>query len=233
MSGGPVRRVAGRMTKYDIRRKRGHIICNTWKIVRGDTVKIIAGKDKGLTGKVKKVIRDPYNPRVVMENLNMVWKHVKMQEGQEGGAKVRIPAPIQYSNVMLVDPVSGAAVRSVERMLEDGTKVRVSRGKNATGSVIPKAETALRRLTERNKPSVKDTPEEAVRRVTYDPERLVEDFRSFAAKVLAQPTYPRFQRPPLELENRKTGNRTGQGRDILPAAARAALRPPADFSGRP
>ena len=125
---------------------------------------------------------------------------------------------------MLIDPQSGGAVRTVTRELENGERVRISKGKHATGSVIPRPEVLKQRRTPRNASAgPKDTTEEAVRRVTYDPERLVEDFRSFAAKVLGAPTYPRFRTSPLFLENMPTRNRTGQGQGLLPPAAAAAL----------
>ena len=125
---------------------------------------------------------------------------------------------------MLIDPESGGPVRSVVRELETGERVRISKGKHATGSVIPKPEILKERRTPRNtEAGPKDTEAEAVQRVTYDPEQLVEEFRSFAAKVLGAPTYPRFKTSPLTLEDRPTRNRTGQGQGLLPRAAAAAL----------
>lgn len=93
---------------------------------------------------------------------------------------------------MLVDPVSGGPVRCVKRRLEDGTVVRISKGKHATGSIISKPEIATQRRTPRSTTlGPKDTPSEIVSKQTYDPEKLVEDFKAFAAKVLGMPTYPR------------------------------------------
>lgn len=130
---------------------------------------------------------------------------------------------------MLVDPVSGGPVRSVLRELEDGTRVRVSKGKHATGSIIPRPEILKARRTPRKtEAGPKDTRAEAVARVTYNPQRLVEDFQSFASKVLGAPTYPRFNIPPTFLEDKPTRNRTGQHQGLLPPAAAAALNQPGE-----
>mmetsp|Transcript_37372 Transcript_37372/g.105456 ORF Transcript_37372/g.105456 Transcript_37372/m.105456 type:complete len:97 (-) Transcript_37372:2238-2528(-) len=76
---------ASKLGKSALRKKRGLAVCETWNIVRGDTVMITNGKDKGLTGTVTKVFRDMYNPRVLVDGRNMVWKHVKKQEDQGVG----------------------------------------------------------------------------------------------------------------------------------------------------
>lgn len=142
----------------------------------------------------------------------------------EGGGKIRIPAPIQYSNVRLLDPVSGGPVRVKTGYAEDGTKVRISVGKHATGSIIPKPAQLAERAKPRNPPSVKDTSAEAAARVTYNPDTMVEDFKAFAAKVLGQQSYPKFRYPPLQLENLPVRSRMGQDQGLLPIAASEALR---------
>lgn len=74
---------------------------------------------------------------------------------------------MDYSNVMLADPVTGAPVRSTFRFLEDGSKVRVTVGKGASGSVVPRPEI----LRERRKPlpsvGPKDTASEVVQKQTF------------------------------------------------------------------
>src|SRR3954469_5246449 len=74
-------------------------------IRKGDTVKVIAGKDKGAEGKVIQVLRE--NDRVIVEGVNRVKKHTKVvnQGGRAGttGGIVTTEAPIHVSNVMLVD----------------------------------------------------------------------------------------------------------------------------------
>jgi large subunit ribosomal protein L24 len=83
---------------------------------------------------------------------------------------VTMEAPLHVSNVQLVDPVNGAPVRVTYRYLEDGTKVRVSTGGSASGSIIPRP--AI--LRERRKPrslevGTRDTPKEIVLEKTLDP----------------------------------------------------------------
>jgi len=77
----------------------------TMKIKKGDTVKVIAGKDKGAEGKVIQVLRE--EQRVVVEGVNRVKKHTKVvQQGGRGGTTggiITTEAPIHVSNVMLAE----------------------------------------------------------------------------------------------------------------------------------
>ena len=98
------------------------------KIRKGDTVQIIAGKDKGSEGKILSV--DPKNGKVVVEGLNMVTKHAKPSQANPNGGIVEKEAPIDISNVMLV--VDGKTTR-VGFEVKDGKKIRVAK---ATGKVI-------------------------------------------------------------------------------------------------
>ena len=98
------------------------------KIKKGDTVQIIAGKDKGQEGKVLSV--NPKTGRVVVEGLNMVTKHTKPSQANPNGGIVEKEAPFDISNVMLV--VGGKTTR-VGFDFKDGKKVRVAK---ATGKVI-------------------------------------------------------------------------------------------------
>ncbi len=98
------------------------------KIKKGDTVQIIAGKDKGSEGKILSV--DPKNGKVVVEGLNMVTKHAKPSQANPNGGIIEKEAPIDISNVMLV--VGGKTTR-VGFEVKDGKKVRVAK---ATGKVI-------------------------------------------------------------------------------------------------
>ncbi|KAB2351828.1 50S ribosomal protein L24 [Actinomadura rudentiformis] len=95
------------------------------KIKKGDEVIVIAGKDKGATGKVLRV--DPSRERVVVEGVNIITKNIKadaQRAGKESG-QVKVEAPLHVSNVALVE--DGKPVRAGYRIDEDGTKVRVSR----------------------------------------------------------------------------------------------------------
>jgi len=97
------------------------------KVKKGDTVVIIAGKDKGAKGKV--IIAYPKENRVLVEGVNRIKKHTKItqtQRGAQSGGIVTQEAPIHVSNVMVV--ADGKAVR-VGYEEKDGRKVRVARGK--------------------------------------------------------------------------------------------------------
>jgi large subunit ribosomal protein L24 len=100
------------------------------RIRRDDTVRVIAGKDRGRTGRVKSV--DPKNQRVYVEGVNIVKRHIKprtlrdTQRAQELGGIVEMEGPVHISNVMLVDPSSGEPTRIGIRR-EGGKRVRVAK----------------------------------------------------------------------------------------------------------
>ena len=94
------------------------------KIKRGDTVVVIAGKDKGASGKVLKVI--PTEARVVVQGVNVVTRHQKPSQMDPGGIK-RFEAPIHISNVAHRDPTDGKPTRVGFKIDEHGRKVRVAK----------------------------------------------------------------------------------------------------------
>ena len=98
----------------------------TSKIKRGDTVRVITGKDKGREGKVTAV----KDGKVVIEGINMVTKHAKPSQSNPQGGIIQQSAPIDMSNVMYVS--KGKASR-IGFEIKDGKKVRVAK---ATGEVI-------------------------------------------------------------------------------------------------
>lgn len=94
-------------------------------IRKGDTVKIIAGNDKGKSGKVLEVNRVKH--RAIVEGANMVTKHVKpTAENPEGGIK-QTEAAVHLSNLMVVDPSSGDATRVGRKKNSDGKLQRYSK----------------------------------------------------------------------------------------------------------
>ena len=105
------------------------------RIRKGDMVQVIAGDDKGKTGKVLAV--DPVKKRVIVENVNFVKRHTKArQQGGQSGILEK-EAPLNLSNVLLYDSKVQRGTRVGVRTLPDGESERVSR---ASGDVIPKPE---------------------------------------------------------------------------------------------
>ena len=100
----------------------------TLKIKKGDTVKVIAGKDKDKEGKVIAV--DPKNNKVTVEGINVVKKHEKPSVANQNGGIIQKEAPIDVSNVMYVH--KGKATR-VGFKMEGDKKVRFAK---STGDVI-------------------------------------------------------------------------------------------------
>ena len=101
---------------------------STFKIKKGDTVKVIAGKDKDKEGKVVSV--DRKNNKVVVEGVARVTKHEKPSAANQNGGIVQKEAPIDASNVMYVH--KGKATR-VGFKIENGKKVRFAK---STGDII-------------------------------------------------------------------------------------------------
>jgi len=100
----------------------------TSKIKKGDSVRVIAGADKGNEGKVLSV--DTKNHRVVVEGVHMVKKHQKPSMANQNGGIIEQEAPIDISNVMLL---SDGKVSRVGFSVEGDKKVRVAK---ATGKTI-------------------------------------------------------------------------------------------------
>lgn len=94
-------------------------------IRKGDTVQIIAGNDKGKTGKVLIVNKEKY--RAVVEGANMVTKHVKPSATNPEGGIEQTEASIHISNLMLIDPASGEATRTGRKLNADGKLQRYSK----------------------------------------------------------------------------------------------------------
>jgi len=98
------------------------------KIKTGDKVKVLSGKDKGKTGKVIQVLhnKDTRQDFVVIEDVNILKKHIRARRQGEKGQVIKLPAPIQISNVMLLDPKSGKTTR-VGFKQEGKTKKRIAK----------------------------------------------------------------------------------------------------------
>lgn len=83
------------------------------KIKKGDNVKVLSGKDRGKTGKVIQVLKDKQTKRVyvVVEGLNILKKHLKTRDKSQKGQTIELPAPMDASNVQLIDPKSKKPTR--------------------------------------------------------------------------------------------------------------------------
>lgn len=105
------------------------------QIKTGDTVVVIAGKDKftkdkkgnivPTTGKVVKVF--PETNKVIVEGVNMVKKHQKPTQTNQNGGIVEMEAPIDASNVMLLDPKTNKPTRVGIKVDEKGNKIRIAK----------------------------------------------------------------------------------------------------------
>lgn len=94
------------------------------KIKKNDKVIIIAGKDKGKTGSVSRVL--PKHDALIIDGLNLKKKHQKPRKGGEKGQVIDKAMPIHISNVMVIDPDSKKPTR-VGRKLVDQRFVRISK----------------------------------------------------------------------------------------------------------
>jgi len=97
------------------------------KIKVGDTVKIVAGDQKGQEGKVVTV--DKVKNKAIVEGVNLVSKHEKPSAKNPQGGIVKKEAPLHISNLSLIDPKSGETTR-VGYEVRDGKKVRFSKKSN-------------------------------------------------------------------------------------------------------
>ena len=94
-------------------------------IKKDDNVIVIAGSDKGKTGKVLKVLVK--ENRAIVEGVNMVSKSTKPSAKNPQGGIVKQEAPIHISNISLIDPKSGKPTRISVKKTDDGKKVRIAK----------------------------------------------------------------------------------------------------------
>jgi large subunit ribosomal protein L24 len=125
------RKTAGKRnaTRHTIGSERVHV-----HVTSGDTVRVMRGEDKGKEGKILRVHRK--TGRVTVEGVNIVKRHRKARRPEEQSGIIEQPAPIHASNVMLLDPKSGAPTRVRVRLDDDGTKERIA---VKSGDAVPRA----------------------------------------------------------------------------------------------
>ena len=102
-------------------------------VTKGDSVRVLRGEDKGKEGKVIRVY--PKTGRITVDGVNIIKRHRKARRAEEQSAIIEMPAPIHHSNVMLLDPKSGAPTRVRRQIDTDGTKERISA---KSGEAIPR-----------------------------------------------------------------------------------------------
>ena len=93
------------------------------RLKKNDMVKVIAGKDKGKTGKVLKI--DQKNDRVIVQGLNIVRKAVRKKSQQDKGGIIEIEAPLHISNVAIV--TKDGSTSRIGYAFKDGRKVRIAK----------------------------------------------------------------------------------------------------------
>jgi large subunit ribosomal protein L24 len=106
------------------------------RVKTGDTVRVIAGKDKGAEGKVLRVLND--KNRVIVEHVNIMKKHQRPMQAGRGQVQpgiVEFEGSINLSNVMPICPVCNRPTRIGFKVNEDGRKVRVCKHKDCPGEL--------------------------------------------------------------------------------------------------
>jgi len=93
------------------------------KIKKGDNVKILKGKDNNKTGKVLQVLKSIKNTRIVVEGLNLRYKHLRPKRSGEKGQRIMFPAPMNISNVQLICPKCGKPTRVGFKIREGKSEV--------------------------------------------------------------------------------------------------------------
>lgn len=102
------------------------------KIKKGDTIKVLAGKDRNKTGKVIQVLVGKNEQAfVVVEGVNKLKKHMRTRKNGEKGQTIELPSPIPMSRVMLIDSKTNKPTRVSFRM-EGDKKVRVAKKSGET-----------------------------------------------------------------------------------------------------
>lgn len=125
------------------------------KLKLNDKVLVIAGKDKGKTGKIIRI--DRKNDRVTVEKINIRTRHIRKTQ-QRAGERIQYEAPIHASNVMILDPKENKPTRIGYKKLESGKKERISKLSGASLDALPKE-------TPKKKTTKKDTTKSSKKKV--------------------------------------------------------------------
>ncbi len=105
-------------------------------IKEGDTVEVICGNDRGVRAKVLHV--DQAKNKVLLEGVNIVFKHVRRSQKNPQGGRLEKEMPVDASNVMLIDPKTNQPTRVGVRYLDDGSKERYAKKSGESmGQIAP------------------------------------------------------------------------------------------------
>jgi large subunit ribosomal protein L24 len=122
----------GMRNKSQGRRGAQKVVRQKMSITKGDRVRVMTGEQSGTEGTVIRVL--PKRGKVVVEDVNIITKH-KRGSGNEEGGILHYPAPIDVSNVMLLDPTTGEPTKVRRQKDKDGTVERLSK---RSGQPIPR-----------------------------------------------------------------------------------------------
>lgn len=134
---------------------------NTLNIKNGDLVKIIAGNDKGKTGKVLKTY--PADGKIVVEGVNITSKHKKARSAQDNGGIIKQPSRIDVSNAVVICPACGLETKvgaGVEEKNGKQVKIRVCK-KCGASLEVKKAASKAKKATAKRRTATKKTAETA------------------------------------------------------------------------
>ncbi len=136
------------------------------RIRKGDLVEVISGNDRGTRGKVLRVI--PKRKRLVVQGINLRWKHMRKSQQAPQGGRVRREVAVHISNVMLYDESVGRRTRLGSKVV-DGKKTRIARitGKEAgTAPAAQESAKAAKKTPAKAKAAAKKTTKKAVAKKT-------------------------------------------------------------------
>ncbi|KAJ1918768.1 hypothetical protein H4219_002387 [Mycoemilia scoparia] len=140
-------------------------ILKSWKIVRGDEVMVMTGKDKGKKGMVNKVLRDQNS--IIVTNANVVYKHIPKTPTAPSG-KVQKEMPIHVSNVALIDPSNGMPTKIVLRKYTDPETGKTEKRRYAVGTNTYIEKKKYLEYQNEWIDGEKDTEPESVTKVTFN-----------------------------------------------------------------
>ena len=190
-------------------------------VKKGDTVVVIAGKDKKKTGKVQEVY--PESNRVLVEGINIVTKHKKARTQQEKSARIQKNAPIDASNVMVVCPACGKATR-VHHKEVDGKKVRVCK----CGVSLDKAYVKATKK-DAKKAKVEDVKAESAasqtsKKASVTPKTVQNSVKNAEKSVKTTKTAPKTEKVAASEKKTAAAEKTSQKGSVTPQKSKTTVK---------